>query len=396
MRQVFLDLFPLFLVCLAAATFNFFYRQGASPFSRVVIWALSIALMLAIYLGEFLTGKTLTDWVRNEIGEQYCKRWEAERCKVFRRDQNEEFQKDQLARIEADRRAAIGAEKQRNEADWRTASDTNSPESYRAYLLTHPDGIYALKARQALASFYQDDNDWLTAKADNEIDKYQAYMKAHPSGQHLAEARAAVSLIEQDDRDWDSARSVGKPENYLRIRPSGRHVTEARAAAAALAQDNADWAAALANNTPEIYLAEHPRGRHVEEARRLQQQQATRATCADRARAGLRPELDRIVGSISAVGSTTGTKYFYGESPNPKSVALCLNWTATSPFSEAWGAGFSNAALAGTPRAGPIDSDAMYRCAYSKTSGQQCTCQIVHRNGAAVLEIPTGWRAPCG
>lgn len=395
MRQTFLDLLPLLLVCFAAATFNFFHRQGATLFTRVVIWTLSVALMLAIYLGEFLTGKNLTDWVRNEIGEQYCKRWEAERCKVFRRHQNEEFQKDQLARNEADRRAALGTEKQRDEADWRTASEANSPESYRAYVFTHPDGVYASMAKQILASFAKDDADWRAAKAGNDIDKYKAYMKAHQDGRYLADARAAISLIEQDDRDWDSARSIGKPEDYLRIHSRGRYVAEARAAVAVIAQDNADWTAALAGNTPETYLAAHPRGRYIEEARRLQQQKATRAACVDTARAGLRAELDRIAGSVSAVGST-GTRYLYRESSNPKSMALCVNWTTTSPFSEALGAGFSNAALAGTPRAGPVDSDAMYRCAYSSSSGQQCACQIVHRNGDAILQIPAGWRAPCG
>ena len=329
-----------------------------------------------------------------------------------------------------------------DDAAWKVARDGGKPEDYDKYLSQWENGLHAAEARaekrilesrswaalQAdpsdskcgafAAQFPQsahlddaqrcirDHSDWAAAQQGGEPDDYEKYWKAWPQGLHAAEARAAKNRI-LESRSWAALQadpSVSKCGAFAAQFPQSAHVDDARRCM----RDHSDWDAAQQGGEPDDYdryLNAWPQGLHAaearaeantrrEEARRLEQE-SRRAKCVETARTGLREELNRVSESISAVGSITKKRYFYRTSPNPKSMALCLNWTTATPFSGASGAGFSNAALAATPSPALVDSDAMYRCEYSKTPRQQCTCLIVHRNGGALLDIPTEWRAPC-
>lgn len=81
----------------------------------------------------------------------------------------------------------------------------------------------------------------------------------------------------------------------------------------------------------------------------------------------------------------------YVMAPEPKAFALCINWALARPDSQvtrAWG--FATGRTAPEERA--AISGAIAHCSAAQARGaEDCTCQVVSRNGVARIEFPEQW-----
>lgn len=72
----------------------------------------------------------------------------------------------------------------RIESDWKAATETNSAESYSAFLAKHPESEHKPAAQESIA--------WLTARKTDTIPGYFAFQKEHPKSVHNGEVPKLV------------------------------------------------------------------------------------------------------------------------------------------------------------------------------------------------------------
>lgn len=90
---------------------------------------------------------------------------------------------------------------------------------------------------------------------------------------------------------------------------------------------------------------------------------------------------------------TTKGKGNYNTSQNPRSFALCLDWSKSTPALR-YGAGHGFASRSTSTRAARVDSRALEWCARSGSAKSgRCKCELVSRNGVTSLHFPPDWAA---
>ncbi len=137
---------------------------------------------------------------------------------------------EQVQRLDgqAARRAAeiaTEAERQRQEAArldrayWEETGARGDEAGLRAYLMRHPQGMFAAEAQQALERILRQAQEdqaaresgaWETARRQDSARAYRDYLRAFPEGPHAAEARARIAAIEGAVVPVDPAQPPGQ------------------------------------------------------------------------------------------------------------------------------------------------------------------------------------------
>ena len=113
----------------------------------------------------------------------------------------------------------------RQQSDWQKARETNTTDSYEAYLKKYPSGEFSAQAQARSKELYEE-RDWQKARDADTPEAYQAFLKQYPDGKWTEEARIRV-------------------ENFtLAQAPSGNGTPTAGAAASAVAAPPAPAATA--------------------------------------------------------------------------------------------------------------------------------------------------------
>ncbi len=116
--------------------------------------------------------------------------------------------------------ALAGCETEKAAYDAAVAEGT--PEALRAFLDTHPDGMYAAKARPDL-----DEMEWLAAREEDSSEGYERYLEAHgPDAIHAQEAETAVAKTAW--REMDLRNDRAGIEAFLERYGNSAYATQAR------------------------------------------------------------------------------------------------------------------------------------------------------------------------
>lgn len=86
--------------------------------------------------------------------------------------------------------------RQRDAAAWGVATQSNTPESYGAYVATYPGGAFvsdALARRDRLL----EQRAWTSALRQNTIEAYDLYLGSYPTGNHATAARQNKARIQE-------------------------------------------------------------------------------------------------------------------------------------------------------------------------------------------------------
>lgn len=141
---------------------------------------------------------------------------------------------------------------------WETAETRQTIAGYEDYLEAWPEGLHASKARERIAEMKakaeaivkdaaeraaQDSADWDTAAQENTIDSYGRYLIKQPRGKWVAEAQkridqikadqAAAAASQADRQAWEAAKAANRADGYqlyLNSYPQGAYVPQAMAA----------------------------------------------------------------------------------------------------------------------------------------------------------------------
>jgi cell division septation protein DedD len=76
----------------------------------------------------------------------------------------------------------------RQQSDWQTTRESNTPEAYEQFVKKYPSGEFTAQAQAKLKELY-DDRDWQKARDADTPEAYQAYLSQYPEGQSATEAR---------------------------------------------------------------------------------------------------------------------------------------------------------------------------------------------------------------
>jgi cell division septation protein DedD len=76
----------------------------------------------------------------------------------------------------------------RQQSDWQTTRESNTPEAYEQFVKKYPSGEFTAQAQARLKELY-DDRDWQKARDADTPEAYQAYLNQYPEGQSATEAR---------------------------------------------------------------------------------------------------------------------------------------------------------------------------------------------------------------
>jgi cell division septation protein DedD len=76
----------------------------------------------------------------------------------------------------------------RQQSDWQTTRESNTPEAYEQFVKKYPSGEYTAQAQARLKELY-DDRDWQKARDADTPEAYQAYLNQYPDGRSATEAR---------------------------------------------------------------------------------------------------------------------------------------------------------------------------------------------------------------
>lgn len=146
---------------------------------------------------------------------------------------------DQLSALsaQAGRRAAeVEAQQAREAAEarrldagyWAQVGEGGGEAGLRAYLERYPDGLFADRARERLASLggaaLADARAWEEAREVDRPRAYRRYLEAHPEGAHVGEARSRIDEIRGARRDGEAAAA----EDALGLSAITRRLAEGR------------------------------------------------------------------------------------------------------------------------------------------------------------------------
>jgi hypothetical protein len=76
----------------------------------------------------------------------------------------------------------------RQQSDWQTTRESNTPEAYEQFVKKYPSGEFTAQAQARLKELY-DDRDWQKARDADTPEAYQAYLNQYPEGHSATEAR---------------------------------------------------------------------------------------------------------------------------------------------------------------------------------------------------------------
>ncbi len=219
---------------------------------------------------------------------------------------------------------------------WQVAEGAGTPESYRAYLTAHADGVHSAEARQRievlenarhLAAAQADQRAWDESLERGTIEAFRRYVQSHPGGAFLAEAnRRIIDLTDREsartrtEREevsaWAEAARLDTVEAYRGYRqayPAGPNVAEAELRIARLeaaAREMQVWEEAVRLDSEPAYDAYRqafPTGIHAEEARlRIE---SIRRAAIDRAE-------DELWNTVLALGTVEAYRRYLDEFPN--------------------------------------------------------------------------------
>jgi uncharacterized protein (TIGR02145 family) len=141
-----------------------------------------------------------------------------------------------------------------NEADnWAFAKEEGTIAAFQQFLVNHPDGEHADKARKQIATL-EEDLAWKKATQNNSVSAYIQYRRAYPEGRYRDQALEAVQNLEED-QTWKIAKrrdNIFEYEKYLEEYPKGKYAKEANEALSLLLnkekekeeqQENSVWQA---------------------------------------------------------------------------------------------------------------------------------------------------------
>lgn len=116
------------------------------------------------------------------------------------------------------------------EADWQTASSTNTIAAYQDFLKLHPNGDHANEARTRIHAL-EDDQAWMTALNADSQQSFEQYLSAEPKGAHVQDAHDKITALERAAA-WKTAQADGSVQalqGFLQKYPQGPEADAARA-----------------------------------------------------------------------------------------------------------------------------------------------------------------------
>lgn len=152
---------------------------------------------------------------------------------------------------------------------WKRISGSSDEAEYAAFLRIYPNGLYAARAKSAIANI-QDDAAWQRAKGKDSISDYNAYLTSFRRGRHRKEASAAIAKLEERQA-WNQATEENTLEsfkNYVLKYPSGKHVSQANGKIRDF-EEAVLWDEQSRKNTIEGYkyfLSKYPEGKYAKMA----------------------------------------------------------------------------------------------------------------------------------
>lgn len=111
---------------------------------------------------------------------------------------------------------------------WENVKKINSVDSFKAYLVTFPEGKYIIPAQNQV-SFHEEAMVWKEAQKEGKLSSFEKYVKDYPKGRYAQKAYSKIQRFEEDAL-WEKANKSKRPgpyENYLKEFPKGKYAEKA-------------------------------------------------------------------------------------------------------------------------------------------------------------------------
>ncbi len=143
------------------------------------------------------------------------------------------------AELEEEARQRQEEERRQDRALWQEVEGRGDEEGLRTYLERFPEGLFAERAQELLATLEarradraaaRDRRNWDRAREADTIAGYQAYLENFPQGAFAAEANARIAELRRAAQNADAVARARAAEEALGLNPVARRLAETRLA----------------------------------------------------------------------------------------------------------------------------------------------------------------------
>ena len=104
--------------------------------------------------------------------------------------------------------------------DWAETHKINSLESYKEFLIKHPDSEYTLQCNHSIDSL-----EWIDASSPLDTNKINNYIETYKNGKYLSIAQEMIDSIRW--KTIANTKDIKKIENYMVSNPDSKYLDEA-------------------------------------------------------------------------------------------------------------------------------------------------------------------------
>lgn len=133
------------------------------------------------------------------------------------------------------------------------ARASKSIQLYETYIVKYPKSKYLSKAKDELASLYEE-RDWSLAKSSNTINGYKKFLLDYTNSKYTSQVEIKIKELEEE-ANWNTTKNINSVyayENYLFSFPESKYVFEAKNKIQQIKDDLA-WKEADTQATSESY-----------------------------------------------------------------------------------------------------------------------------------------------